>query len=144
MKISQLVRCFAFGLTLVCNLVYAHELGASLDCHSGSHEFIRQLVDAKEIGPKPMKVSDNSVNAYQPRPKRDLTALGFKVQAVFGFSPNDDMFTQIGSGAATNEIYGVVVVADKDAVSERIREMGSPATVKEVIPLMLTAVVCQK
>lgn len=144
MKISQLVRCFAIGLTLVSNVIYAHDLGASLDCHSGPHEFIRQLVDAKEIGSKPMKVSDNSINAYQPRPKRNLTALGFKVRAVFGFSPNDDMFTQNGSSEATNEVYGVVVVADKDAVSERIREMGSPATVKEVIPLMLTAVVCQK
>lgn len=144
MKISQLVRSFSIGLTLVSNLVYAHDLGASLDCHSGSHEFIRQLVDAKEIGSKPMKVSDNSVNAYQPRPKHNLTALGFKVRAVFGFSPNDDMFIQNGSSEATNEVYGVVVAADKDAVSERIREMGSPATVKEVIPLMLTAVVCQK
>ena len=144
MKNSQLVRCFAIGLTLTSNMTYAHELGASLDCHSGSHEFIRQLVDAKEIGSKPMKVSDNSVNAYQPSPKRNLTALGFKVRAVFGFSPNDDMFIHRGSSEATNEVYGVVVVSGKDAAGERIREMGSPATVKEVIPFVLTAIICQK
>ncbi|QBR04480.1 hypothetical protein E1956_45375 (plasmid) [Paraburkholderia pallida] len=122
--------------------MYAHELAASLDCHSGSHEFIGQLVDAGEIASKPMKVSDNSVNAFQPSPTSDLTALGFKVRAVFGFSPNDDMFAQ--RSHTTNEIYGVVVVAGKDEVSERVREMGSPATVNEVIPLVLTAVVCQK
>lgn len=125
-------------------MIYAHELGASLNCQSGSHEFIKQLIDAKEIGSKPIKVSDNSVNAYQPSPRRDLTALGFKVRAVFGFAPNDDMFSQNGSGGATNEVYGVVVMAGNDAVSERILEIGSPATVKEVMPLFMTAVVCQK
>ena len=143
-KISKPCRFFVIGMTLVSNVIYAHELGASIDCHSRSHEFIKQLVDAKEIGSKPIKVSGNSVNAYQPSPRRDLTALGFKVRAVFGFSPNDDMFSQNGSSEATNEVYGVVVMAGKDAVSERLREMGSPATVREVMPLVLTAVVCQK
>lgn len=131
-------------MTFVSNAICAHDLGASLDCHSGSHEFIKRLVDAKEIGSKPINVSDNSVNAYQPRPRRDLTALGFKVRAVFGFSPHDDMFDQSGSGGATNEVYGVVVMAGEDAVSERIREIGGSATVKEVMPLVMTAVVCQK
>jgi hypothetical protein len=35
-------------------------------------------------------------------------------------------------------------MAWQDAVNERIREMGSPATVKEVIPMVMTAVVCQQ
>ena len=144
MKSSKLLRCLAIGLSLYSNVIYAHELDASLDCQSGSHEFIKQLVDAQEIGSKPMRVSDNSVNAYQPRKKGDLTALGFKVSAVFGFSPNDDMFSQNVSGGVTNEVYGVVVMAGKDAVSERIHDIGSPATVKEVMPLVMTAVVCQK
>ncbi|BCG03655.1 hypothetical protein PPGU19_082230 (plasmid) [Paraburkholderia sp. PGU19] len=73
----------------------------------------------------------------------DLTALGFKVRAVFGFSPNDEMFIHHGSNEAINEVYGVVIVSGKDAVSGRIREIGSPATVKEVIPFVLTAIVCQ-
>ena len=144
MKSSKLLRCLDIGLSLYSNVIYAHELDASLDCQSGSHEFIKQLVDAQEIGSKPMRVSDNSVNAYQPRKKGDLTALGFKVSAVFGFSPNDDMFSQNGSSGAANEVYGVVVMAGKDAVSERIHDIGSPATVKEVMPLVMTAVVCQK
>jgi hypothetical protein len=131
-------------MTFVSNVIYAHELGASLDCHSGSHAFIKQLIDTKEIASKPIKVSDNSVNAYRPTPERDLTALGFKVRAVSGFSPNDEMFSKSSSGGAANEVYGVVVMAGTDAVSERIREIGSPATVKEVMPLVMTAVVCQK
>ncbi|MEX3982543.1 hypothetical protein AB4Y45_26585 [Paraburkholderia sp. EG287A] len=144
MKSSKWLRCFSIGMSLYSNMIHAHELDARLDCQSGAHEFIKQLVDAQEIGSKPMRVSDNSVNAYQPRTTGDLTALGFKVSAVFGFSPNDDMFSQNGSGGATNEVYGVVVMAGKDAVGERIHEIGSPATVKEVMPLVMTAVVCQK
>jgi hypothetical protein len=143
-KFSQLLRSFAASVTLVSNVIGAHELDASLDCHFSPHDFIEQLVDANEISSKPMKVSDNSVNAYAPKPAADLTALGFKVQAVFGYSPNDDLFIRNDKGQATNEVYGVVVMAAKDTISERVREMGSPATVKEVMPLLMTAVVCQK
>jgi hypothetical protein len=124
---------------------HAQEIDAGLDCHFGPHEFIEQLVKKKEIDPVPMKVSANSVNAYRLRPNQNLTALGFKVRAVFGFSPDDDMFTQKGgAGEALRQVYGVVVMAGKEPVSERIREMGSPASVREVMPLVMSAVVCEK
>ncbi|NVI03091.1 hypothetical protein FSB64_04555 [Paraburkholderia sp. JPY454] len=120
-------------------------MGARLDCHLGPHTFIKQLVDEKEIDPVPMKVSANSVNAYRLRPNQNLTALGFEVRTVFGFSPNDDMFTQkISEGETPHRVYGVVVMAGKEAVSERIRETGGPATVREVMPLVMTAVICDK
>ncbi|MGF7135784.1 hypothetical protein P3T40_007296 [Paraburkholderia sp. EB58] len=144
MNAFRMIRLGAIGLALVSRLVCAHELDASLDCHSGPHEFIAQFVAAKEIGSKPTEVSESSVNVYRPQSKRDLTALGFGVQAVFGFSPNDNMFIQKGRGEAPQPVYGVVVMAWQDAVNERIREMGSPATVKEVIPMVMTAVVCQQ
>jgi len=144
-KISLLLRCVAVGAAVVSNVVHADEIGAGLDCHFGPHEFIEQLVEEGEIDPVPMKVSENSVNVYRLRPNQNLTALGFKVQAVFGFSPNDDMFTQrTGGGEALHQVYGVVLMAGKGAVSEGIREMGSPATVKEVMPLVMSAVVCEK
>ncbi|MEX3967556.1 hypothetical protein AB4Y42_35965 [Paraburkholderia sp. EG286B] len=144
MKVSILLRCIASGTALVSNVIYAHEIGASLDCHFGPHEFIEQLVEEKEIDPRPMKVSDDSVNAYRLKPNQNLTALGFKVRAVFGFSPNDGLFSQKrGGGEASHQVYGVVVMAGEEAVSERIREMGSPATVKEVTPLVMSAVVCE-
>jgi len=46
-KISKLLRRFAIGMMFVSNVIYVHELDASFDCRSGSHEFIEQLVDAK-------------------------------------------------------------------------------------------------
>ena len=145
MKISHLPRHVAFGAALVSNVIYAQEIGASLDCHLGPHTFIEQLVEQKQIDPIPMRVSADSVNAYRLRPDQNLTALGFRVRAVFGFSPNDDMFTQkISEGETPHRVYGVVVMAAKEAVSERIRETGSPATVREVMPLLMTAVVCEK
>jgi hypothetical protein len=144
-KVSHLLRYAAVGTTFVSNVVHAHEIGASLDCHFGPHEFIEQLIEEKEIDPRPMKVSDNSVNAYRLRPNQNLTALGFNVRAVFGFSPNDGLFTQkSGGGEMSRQVYGVVVMAGEEAVSERVREMGSPATVREVMPLVMSAVVCEK
>ncbi|MGF6985208.1 hypothetical protein QFZ99_004685 [Paraburkholderia atlantica] len=130
---------------VVSNVIHAHEIGASLDCHFTPHEFIEQLVEEKEIDPLPMKVSDNSVNAYRLRSNKNLTALGFKVRAVFGFSPNDGMFTQKSRGGeAPRKVYGVVVIAGEEEVTKRIREIGSSATVKEIMPLVISAVVCEK
>ncbi|MCP3712135.1 hypothetical protein M3I54_35195 [Paraburkholderia sp. CNPSo 3274] len=144
MKVSHLLRCAAVGSVLVSNVIDANEIGSRLDCHFGAHEFIEQLVEEKEIDPLPMNVSGNSVNAYRLRPNQNLTALGFKVRAVFGFSPNDEMFAQkSGGGDLSHQVYGVVVLAGKEAVSERLRETGSPATVKEVMPLVMSAVVCE-
>ncbi|CAB3795819.1 hypothetical protein LMG28614_04233 [Paraburkholderia ultramafica] len=145
MKVSHLLRCAAVGTTLISNVVHPHEIGASLDCHFGPHEFIEQLVEDKEIDRLPINVSANSVNAYRVRPNQNLTALGFKVRAVFGFSPNDDMFiSKSGGDEARRQVYGVVVMAEGEAVSERIRDSGSPATVKEVMPLVMSAVICEK
>jgi hypothetical protein len=144
-KVVHVLRCAAVGAAFVSTVLQAHEIGASLDCHSGAHEFIEQLVEAKAIEPRPMKVSDNSVNAYRLKPDQNLTALGFKVRAVFGYSPNDAMFVQKSSGSeAPRQVYGVVVMAGEQAVDERIRQTGSPATVKVVMPLIMSAVVCEK
>ncbi|WP_254906006.1 hypothetical protein [Paraburkholderia youngii] len=145
MKVYHLLRCVAVGSTFVSSGIHAHEIGASLGCDLEPHEFIEQLEEEKEIDPRPMKVSDNSVNAYRPRPNRNLTALRFKVRAVFGFSPNDGLFIQKSDGGETSQrVYGVVVMAGEEEVRERIRGLGSPATVKEIMPLVMSAVVCEK
>nr|WP_217910316.1 hypothetical protein [Paraburkholderia youngii] len=103
------------------------------------------MVEGKEIDPLPMRVSDNAVNVYRVRPNQNLTAFGFRVRAVFGSAHNDDMFNQRRGGAEVpHQVYGVVVMAGKDVVNNRISEAGSPATVREVMPLVMSAVVCEK
>lgn len=145
MKLAHLIRCAVVGTALASNAIYAHEIGASLDCHAGPHEFIQQLLANKEIDPRPMKVSANSVNAYRPGQKQSLTALGFKVQAVFGSLPDNGTSQQAAAGNGTpRQIYGVAVMAGEDAVKERLRQIGSTATVKIVMPLVISAVVCEK
>ncbi|MCX5541093.1 hypothetical protein M3A49_16565 [Paraburkholderia sp. CNPSo 3076] len=144
-RLPHLIRHAVVVTAFTSNAIYAHEIGASLDCHAGPHEFIQQLLAKKEIDPRPMKVSANSVNAYRPRQKQSLTALGFKVQAVFGSVPDDETFQQTADGnGAPRQIYGVAVVAGEDAVRERLRQIGSTATVKVVMPLVISAVVCEK
>ncbi|MCP3725814.1 hypothetical protein M3I53_22230 [Paraburkholderia sp. CNPSo 3272] len=143
-KASLVLRRVVVGFAIVSTVSHAKEIGGRLDCHIGAHDFIEQLVEEKEIDPVPMEVASNSVNAYRLRPNQNLTALGFKVRAVFGFSPNDEMFAESGGGDVSHPVYGVVVMAGKEAVSDRIRETGSPATVKEVMPLVLSAVVCER
>jgi hypothetical protein len=145
MKVSHFLRFAAIGTTIVSRVIHAHEIGANFDCRAGPHKFIEQLVEGKEIDPRPMKVSDNAVNVYRVRPNQNFTAFGFRVRAVFGYSRNDDMFIQRRGGAEVpNQVYGVVVMAGKDAVNNRISEAGSPATVREVMPLVMSAVLCEK
>ncbi|MCP3709927.1 hypothetical protein M3I54_23590 [Paraburkholderia sp. CNPSo 3274] len=135
MKLSHLMRRAVVGTALASNAIYAREIGASLDCHAGSHEFIQQLLAKKEIDPRPMKVSANSVNAYRPGQKQSLTALGFKVQAVFGSVPDNGALQQTAGGnGAPRQVYGVVVMAGEDAVRERLLQIGSTASVKVVMP----------
>ncbi|MEM5451163.1 hypothetical protein [Paraburkholderia guartelaensis] len=145
MRLSLMLRRTVVSTALASNAVYAHEIGASLDCRSGSHEFIQQLLAKQEIDPRPMKTSADLVNAYRPRQKQSLTALGFKVQAVFGSDPDDGTFRQAAEGSgAQRQIYGVAVMAGEDAVRERLRQIDSTATVKVVMPLVISAVVCEK
>jgi hypothetical protein len=55
------------------------------------------------------------------------------------------MFIQrSGGGEAPHQVYGVVVMTGEDVVRKRIREIGRPATVREVMPLVMSAVVCEK
>lgn len=91
-----------------------------------------------------MHVTDDSVSAYRPGPQSKLTALGFKVQAVFASSAGNELSVQTAVRGTTQPVYGAVVLADADTVSKRIRDVGSPATVKVVVPLIMTAVLCNR
>ena len=162
MKRFRPMQCLAAATLLVSQLASAQGLDASLDCSADPHQFIAQLIDQKAIEAKPMKTSDKTVNAYGTHSDQHLTALGFPVKAVFGTPAHDGAFAdkvndqQVASAQqvsmqtsgdaqpAAPAKYGVVVMAGSDQVAERLHQMGSPATVKEVLPLVMTAVICQK
>ncbi|WP_277189180.1 hypothetical protein [Caballeronia sp. BR00000012568055] len=123
-------------------LSHATPLEDQLDCKSSAHRFIAPLVANNSIDARPMRVESNSVNAFKPVSGGQLTAWGYRVYAVLGYEQGDAMF-KTGSGQPVGEsAYGVVIMAPSDAVQEHVRASGSTAVVKEVMPMIMTAVFC--
>ena len=121
---------------------HAYELDAQFDCQARPHAFIEQLIDEKYIASTPNYVDTHSVNAFRPVHGSDVTAFGFRVYAVLGYEPDDEMFKKGKGTALTSPLYGAVLSAPSEAVEERVRAAGSNATVHTVVPLLLTAVLC--
>ncbi|WP_341315297.1 hypothetical protein WN982_08625 [Paraburkholderia sp. IMGN_8] len=130
------------GLTPVPCCAYA--LDAQLDCKSNAHAFIAPLLTDQYIDPKPMRVEANSVNAFRPAQGSNLTAFGFRVYAVLGYEHGDKMFKQGSGQPITDSAYGAVVAGSAEDVEARVREAGSDAVVRQVIPLLLTAIFCNR
>ena len=121
---------------------YAHALDPQLDCRSNAHAFIAPLLKNQYIDPHPVRVEAKSVNAFRPTHDSDITAFGFRVYAVIGYEQDDELFKKGAGQALAGPLYGAVLSAPSEAVESRVREAGSNATVRTVIPMLLTAVVC--
>jgi len=140
------VAFFVFSAAmLVPTLASAHStlVDDQFDCTSDPHTFISTLIDNKSIGPKPSRVEANSVNAYRPVEGNRLRAFGLPIYAVFGFARDDTLFARGSGKDPSDPVYGVVVSAPATTVRERLREHHSDAQVKAVVPLVLTAIVCE-
>jgi hypothetical protein len=88
-------------------------------------------------------VEADSVNAFRPVKGTRLSAFGMPIYAVFGYAPGDSLFRR-GSGKEIDKpLYGVVVRAPAMVVRQRLSQHHSDATVKPVVPLVLTAIVCK-
>lgn len=133
----------AISVALSTTPASGYELDRELSCRSDPHVFISQLMTDKAIDPQPMNVTASSVNAFRPAVGRKLTAFGFEVQAVIGFAPADSMFAKGTGKPVPAPVYGAVVKAPDEAVSRRLQEADSPAIVKEVLPLLMSAIICQ-
>jgi hypothetical protein len=112
------------------------------DCRSNPHAFISSLIDEKSIDPKPSRVETNSVNAFRPATGSQLSAFGFPIYMVIGYDRDDTLFHHGTGKEIEAPLYGVVVSAPADSVRVRLRQVNSDATVKTVVPLLLTAIVC--
>lgn len=136
------LTAFAAAVGELPSLCGATPLESQLDCKSSAHRFIAPLVADKSLDAHPMRVEVNSVNAFKPAKGSDLTAYGFRVYAVLGYEQGVDMFKR-GSGQPINDsAYGVVVLGASEAVEAKVRDSGSTAEVKQVVPMMMTAVFC--
>jgi hypothetical protein len=140
--LKALAVLLASGAGFCPVVAHAYALDAQFDCRARPHAFIGQLINSHYINPNPMHVDENSVNAFRPAHGNDITAFGFRVYAVIGYEKDDGLFKKGPGRALTGPLYGVVLSAPSEAVESRLREAGSNATVRTVIPMLLTAVVC--
>jgi hypothetical protein len=88
-------------------------------------------------------VEANSVNAFRPTRGSQLTAFGFRVYAVLGYDQNDELFHKGSGQAMAGSLYGVVVFGSSESVKTHLQDAGSDAVVHEVMPLIMTAVLCK-
>lgn len=140
---TPVVALFAgLAAMLASAFAQADSRDEQFDCRSNPHAFISSLIDEKSIDPRPSRVEANSVNAFRPAPGGQLSAFGFPIYVVLGYERDDALFHH-GSGKEIDApLYGVVVSAPADSVRLRLRESNSDATVRTVVPLLLTAIVC--
>jgi hypothetical protein len=139
---SALALLGAIGAALYSVPSVAHELDAQLDCTSNAHNFIASLQSDQFIEPEPMRVEANSVNAFRPTHGSQLTAFGFRVYAVLGYAHDDQIFHQGSGKTLPGSLYGVVVFGPSESVRMHLQDAGSDAVVHEVMPLIMTAVLC--
>lgn len=112
------------------------------DCRSSPHAFISSLIDAKSIEPQPTHVAPDSVNAFRPMKGAGLHAFGFPIYAVIGYERDDALFRHGEGKTIDGSVYGVVVSAPVESVRARVEQANVRATVQSVVPLLLTAIVC--
>ncbi len=139
-----LATLYGLSMALLSVSSNAHQLDSQFTCDSNAHAFISGLINDDDIAAKPTHVAANSVNAFRPAQGSDLTAFGFPVHAVVGYEHNDATFRQGVSDAQAGSLYGVVVAGPADQVEARVRQAGSDAVVREVVPLVATAIVCNE
>ncbi|MGF6773587.1 hypothetical protein P3T18_006101 [Paraburkholderia sp. GAS199] len=140
--LNTLIVFASLGLGFAPGVGHAGPLDTQLDCQSSPHDFISPLLDSQSIDAKPMRIEPDSVNAFRPTRGSNLTAFGFHVYAVFGYQQDDPMFKP-GSGTPIKwTTYGVVVSGPSSTVETRVRQAGSAAGIRDVVPLILTAIYC--
>jgi hypothetical protein len=131
-------------LVSYCPDASSRSLDDDLDCRSTPHSFVASLEAEQLINPDPVRVGADSVNAFRPSQGNELTAFGFRVYAIVGYAEDDSMFRRGHGEAASGPLYGVVVSGSLDAVEDRVHGAGSTATVRQVLPALLTAIVCKE
>ncbi|WP_109477606.1 hypothetical protein [Paraburkholderia sp. C35] len=121
----------------------AQSLDSALDCQATPHAFVSDLMRDHKIAPTPVHVESNSVNAFRTVDGGDVSALGFNVGAVVGYQANDPLFRSGKGRPIERPLYGVVVSASVDAVSAKLQDAKLHATVHQVVPMVMTAIVCE-
>ncbi|MGU7774726.1 hypothetical protein ACV229_31705 [Burkholderia sp. MR1-5-21] len=138
-----LISLTVTGAGILTPSVFARTLDEQFTCKSNAHAFIGNLINDQSIDPAPIRVEPNSVNAFRPKHATDLTVYGLRVRAVFGYQPGDPIFRPGNGKISSGPVYGAVVFGSTESVEALSRKAGGRAEIQQVIPLMLSAIVCE-
>ncbi|WP_029044110.1 MULTISPECIES: hypothetical protein [Cupriavidus] len=132
---------FAALLAAMPALGSAASFDSLLACGESAHQFIAGLQQQRLIETSPMRVEDNSVNAFWPKSDAGMTVLGRSVFAVFGYQPGDALF-KAGKGTPLDKpLHGVAVVGSTEAITKTLATSGSKARAEHAAPF-ITAIIC--
>jgi hypothetical protein len=140
--LNALTACLAGVAWLAPAPCRAYALDTQLVCSTNAHAFISLLLARGYIDPAPMRVEQNSVNAFRLTHDTVLTVFGFEVYAVFAYERGDALFKSGSGQPLPGSIYGAVVKAPIESVEAHFHLAGSQAVARQVIPFVLTAVTC--
>lgn len=83
-----------------------HEINAA--CGQTVRDFFAPLIQQNLINPKPARVTSASINVFNPRFLKPLTAFGLPVLEVLGNTDDPLLFVSNGTPHG-QDVYGVVV-----------------------------------
>lgn len=79
----------------------------NVSCGQSVKAFFAPLIQQRLINPKPFSVGSASLNLFQPRLFKSMTAYGMPVVMVFGYTNDPLLFIQ--KGEPKGDVYGVTV-----------------------------------
>ena len=122
----------AFGAT--------HEINAA--CGQSVRDFFAPLIQQNLINPKPARVSSASVNVFNPRFLKPLTAFGLPVIEVVGNTDDPLLFVSNGTPHA-QDVYGVVVRDGIGNVQAHLNSIGVTAARVMRVDEKQTLILCK-
>lgn len=132
---------------LVCSIALlapaaAHASQAlDLSCDGTVRSFFEPLVQARLINTTPFNVEKNSINHFEPKPTKELTAYGMPVVSIFGYT--DDRLLFIKKSERQQDVYGAIVREGIANVQAQLSSVGAKRAVTYRLDATTTMIACK-
>ena len=125
----------------LCLPLAASAVDLDMSCNSTVRDFFAPLVQDHLISPKPISVSDRSLNGFRPAFFKKLTVYGMRVQAVYGYADEPLLFIKRGEPAG--DVYGVAVEEGIANVQAQLSSMNATAARTYRVDGKTTLILCK-
>ncbi|MCL6483489.1 MAG: hypothetical protein I4O49_04800 [Janthinobacterium lividum] len=114
---------FAVALSFLLPTFAAASNEIDMSCGQSVKAFFAPLVQGRLINTKPISVNqDTSINVFDVRVLKPLTAHGMPVRMVYGFTDEPLLFTNTGN--SKQDVYGVIVKEGIANVQAQLNSLG--------------------